>query len=45
MPSKYQNLIIYRFHIFILIFKHLHAIFNYIKIDVLDIFIQKFISS
>lgn len=44
MPSKYQNLIIHRFHIFILIFKHLHTIFNYIKIDVLDILIQKFIS-
>lgn len=36
MPSKYQNLIIHWFHIFILIFNHVDTIFNCIKIDILD---------
>lgn len=34
MPSKTQNLIFHWFHIFILIFKNLDSISNYIKIDV-----------
>lgn len=36
MPSKNQNLIFHWFHIFILIFKNLDSISNYIKIDVLN---------